>query len=94
MLSNPVDFEGGEIYMLTPQNTQKHFTKHESMSTEQKAAWVTGHEALPCVADYGCGDTLAFTGDRHLHGTLPVSHGQFLWRHATYARALGPRALV
>ena len=24
---------------------------------------------LPIVEGYGCGDVLAFTGDRHLHGT-------------------------
>ena len=77
LLSNPADFEGGEIYIFSPQQTQKHFARHETMSTGQKDAWVHGlDEQLPKVAGYGCGDTLAFTGDRHLHGTLPVTGGE------------------
>jgi hypothetical protein len=34
------------------------------------------HEHLPVVQGYGCGDILAFTGDRHLHGTLPTTAGE------------------
>jgi len=40
LLSNPADFEGGEIYIFTPQQTQKHFSRHEGMTTVQKDAWV------------------------------------------------------
>ena len=76
LLSAQGDFEGGEIYIFTPQQTQKHFERHEVMSTEQKENWVAGHAQLPTVAGYGRGDTLAFTGDRHLHGTLPVRGGE------------------
>lgn len=76
LLSDPADFEGGEIYIFTPQQTQLHFQRHEAMSTAQKDDWVGGHAELPTVAGYGLGDTLAFTGDRHLHGTLPVRSGE------------------
>ena len=77
LLSDPSsDFEGGEIYIFTPQQTQKHFERHEAMSTAQKEGWVNGHAQLPTVEGYGRGDTLAFTGDRHLHGTLPVRSGE------------------
>ena len=53
LLSNPADFEGGEIYIFSPQQTQKHFARHETMSTGQKDAWVHGlDEQLPKVAGY------------------------------------------
>jgi hypothetical protein len=35
-----------------------------------------GHDELPVVTGYGRGDTLAFTGDRHFHGTLPTTAGE------------------
>tara|TARA_B110001452_G_scaffold263885_1_gene266010 strand:+ start:628 stop:1710 length:1083 start_codon:yes stop_codon:yes gene_type:complete len=76
LLSDPGDFEGGEIYIFTPQETQRHFERHEAMSTAQKETWVGGHAQLPTVEGYTQGDTLAFTGDRHLHGTLPVRSGE------------------
>ena len=77
LLTDPAEFEGGEIYIFTPLQTQKHFTRHESMSTEQKAAWVAAQRSqLPIVTGYSRGDVLAFTGDRHLHGTLPVTAGE------------------
>ena len=69
LLSQPKAFEGGGIYIFDPQQTQKHFARHEAMTTEQKQAWVLAQERLPIVEGYGCGDVLAFTGDRHLHGT-------------------------
>ena len=36
LLSDPDDFEGGEIYIFTPQQTQKHFGRHEGMNTVRK----------------------------------------------------------
>ncbi|GMI02388.1 hypothetical protein TrVE_jg14464 [Triparma verrucosa] len=76
LVSDPLAFKGGEIYIFTPAQTQKHFERHEAMSTKQKDDWVGGHAQLPTVEGYGQGDTLAFTGDRHLHGTLPVTWGE------------------
>ena len=65
-----VQFVSGEsVVIFDPQQTQKHFARHEAMTTEQKQAWVLAQEQLPIVEGYGCGDVLAFTGDRHLHGT-------------------------
>ena len=46
------------------------------MTSEQKDAWVSSHHGLPIVQDYCRGDVLAFTGDRHLHGTLPTTNGE------------------
>jgi hypothetical protein len=76
LLSDPGDFDGGEIYIFNPSATQKLFGRHESMSTEQKDAWVDSNDALPIVRGYGRGDVLAFTGNRHLHGTLPTTRGE------------------
>jgi hypothetical protein len=76
LVSDPRAFEGGEIYIFTPKQTQEHFERHEAMSTRQKDDWVGGHARLPVVEGYGQGDVLAFTGDRHLHGTLPVTAGE------------------
>jgi hypothetical protein len=77
LLSDPASFEGGDIYIFTPLRTQQHSARHESMSTQQKAAWIDAQQGqLPVVAGYSCGDVLAFTGDRHLHGTLPVTGGE------------------
>ena len=58
LLSDPAEFQGGQIYIFTPQETQKRFTRHESMTTEQKDAWVLGRastQTLPVVSGYGCG---------------------------------------
>eukprot|EP01043_Picozoa_sp_COSAG02_P007885 COSAG02_NODE_244_length_27402_cov_41.050397_3_plen_301_part_00 len=88
LLSDPDDFDGGEIYIFTPQQTAKHFGRHETMTTEQKDAWVRSNDALPIVRGYCRGDVLAFTGDRHLHGTLPTTRGErvvltFFFEHLT-----------
>ena len=75
LLSDPEDFDGGDFYLFSPQQTQEHLASHDNMTTAQKQEWVMGHSELPVVAGYGCGDTLAFSGDHHLHGTLPVKGG-------------------
>ena len=74
LLSSINDFNGGELYIFNTKNTQKYQAIND-LDNEEKDKFIKNYKNLP-ILNYNQGDMVAYTGDTHLHGTLPVTDGE------------------
>lgn len=75
LLSNPSDIDGGELYIFDRKRSRDMGDrKLDQMPEEIIDAYIAGHPNLPIVP-YEQGDAIEYSGNKHLHGTLPVTKG-------------------
>ena len=78
LLSDTSNFEGGEFYMYSKQQTKQLENKIDKYSPKQKDKFVQ-HEHkishLPII-NSELGDQMVFSGEEHYHGILPVTAGE------------------
>ena len=75
LLSSINDFSGGELYIFNTSKTTQYMKIYEDMDNTEKDQFIKNYKKLP-VINYNQGDMVAYTGDTHLHGTLPVTQGE------------------
>lgn len=75
LLSSTRDFEGGDLYIFDRPMTNilKEFIR--GMSPIEIDKYIASYENLPIVK-FEQGDMISYRGDKHLHGTLPVTKGE------------------
>ena len=74
LLSNPNDFSGGNLYVFDSKKTKK-YRYIEDESDKKKNNFIKKYKNLPII-NYNQGDIVIYSGENHLHGTLPVTSGE------------------
>lgn len=77
LLSDPNDFEGGELFVfdLNESNEMEKWVELDETTTEQSNTYIKSHPNLP-ILDYKQGDLAVYMGSKNYHGTLPVTSGE------------------
>jgi hypothetical protein len=75
LLSNTSDVDGGELYIFDRKSSREMGDRYlHQMPEEMIDEYIATHPNLPIVP-YEQGDAIEYSGDKHLHGTLPVTKG-------------------
>jgi hypothetical protein len=77
LLSNTNNFKGGELYVFDLDMSKEldKLDKCIKMTIERRNDIINKYKNLP-VLKYNQGDVAVYTGGIHMHGTLPVTHGE------------------
>lgn len=78
LLSDTSNFEGGEFYMYSKQQTKQLEKKIDTYSPEERDKFVQNEHKLSHlpIINYELGDQMVFSGEEHYHGILPVDAGE------------------
>lgn len=71
LLTDEREFKGGEFYMLNSRESEYIMKKYPNIKSFEKK-----NRHLFTKLKYDKGDMLAFEGNKHLHGVLPLKQGE------------------
>lgn len=75
LLSNTSDVDGGQLYIFDRKSSEDMSERYlHQMPEDMIDEYIATHPNLPIVP-YEQGDAVEYRGDKHLHGTLPVTRG-------------------
>ena len=74
LLSNSSEFSGGELYIFD-RDKSKEYDDIDKLDTEEKDEFIKNYKNLPII-NYNQGDIVVYSGNNHLHGTLPLIKGE------------------
>jgi len=76
LLSDPRDFEGGDLYIFNKNNTNKILKQHGGdMNIKQRKQFIKECSNMP-VLNLRQGDAVFYKGCELLHGVMPVTSGK------------------
>lgn len=77
LISDTRNFKGGELYVfdIHESNTIFEIDKTTDITIDIRNNFINNHKNLP-ILNYNQGDVTVYTGGIHMHGTLPVTHGE------------------
>ena len=75
LLSKTSDVDGGQLYIFDRKSSEDMSERYlHQMPEDMIDAYISAHPNLPIVP-YEQGDAVEYRGNKHLHGTLPVTRG-------------------
>lgn len=74
LLSSTNDFSGGELYIYDYKSSKK-YDHINDLDTNEKDKFIKNYKKLPNI-NYDQGDVVIYSGNKHLHGLLPVTKGE------------------
>jgi hypothetical protein len=74
LLSDTSNFNGGELYIFDYKSSKK-YDHIDELDTEEKDKFIKNFNNLPII-NYNQGDVIVYSGNKHLHGLLPVTEGE------------------